>query len=310
MPGATPLRYWIGFHLLVLLLLAVEHIRARRSAHRKAESLLRSALQATMLWVAAAVAVGALVLHVAGISAATQYFAGYALEQSLSIDNLFVFLLLFQHFRIAPSHQPRILYWGVVGAIVLRGLFIGLGLALLERFHWVEYLFAVVLLVAAVRLLRSQQHEADDASPVWIRALERLRPISLRQDRFLVRENGRTMATVLLLALLAIELTDVIFALDSIPAVLAITRHPFVAYASNIMAVMALRSLYFLLAHLLTRLRFLHYGLAAVLGFAAFKVLTASWLAIGPLLSLGIILLLVGTTVVTSLAVPVRRDPA
>ena len=182
----------------------------------------------------------------------------------------------------------------------MRGAFIAAGLGLLARFDWVSYVFAAILLIAAARLVRPSASD-HQKTPAWITWVSKLRPISLRQDHFFVIEDGRRMATILFLALLAIELTDVVFALDSIPAVLSITRHPFLAYTSNIMAVMGLRSLYFLLAHLLAKLRFLHYGLAGVLAFAALKMLSAHWLDIGPLTSLAVILLILGTTIAISL---------
>jgi tellurite resistance protein TerC len=297
MPGATPISHWIGFHLFILALLAIELVYARRQGPRKTHT---TAVAATILWVAAALAFALFLLHALGGELTTQYLAGYAIEESLSIDNLFVFLILFRVFNIEPGHQPKVLFWGVAGAILMRGAFIAAGLGLLARFHWISYIFASILLVAAVRLVLPTTQKAE-TTPAWIKWISEIHPVSLRQDRFFVREDGRRMITVLFLALLAIELTDVVFALDSIPAVLSITRNPFLAYTSNIMAVMGLRSLYFLLAHLLATLRFLHYGLAAVLAFAALKMLSAHWIDIGPLTSLAVILTLLTITIALSL---------
>jgi tellurite resistance protein TerC len=301
--SATPISHWIGFHLFTFALLAIEYLYAR-SRPGKVTS---TAAASTVLWVVAALAFAGFLVHALGSAAATQYLAGYALEESLSVDNLFVFLLLFRLFQILPTNQPRVLFWGVLGAILMRGAFIAAGLGLLARFHWISYLFATILLIAAVRLLLPQKEKGDLTTPVWIAWITRLHPVSPRQDRFWVRENGRGMITMLFLSLLAIEITDLVFALDSIPAVLSITRHPFIAYTSNIMAVMGLRSLFFLLAHMLEKLRFLHYGLAAVLAFAALKMLAARWFEIAPLPSLAIILILLGITVALSLALPQRR---
>jgi len=293
---ATPLSYWIGFHGALILLLALELLYARRSSHtRRTKSIVE-----TIFWVGAALGFSFVILRILGSTPTVQYLAGYALEESLSIDNLFVFLLLFKLFRIDPERQPKVLFWGVAGAIVMRGAFIAAGLGLLARFHWISYLFAAILLFAAARLLVPENKD-ENATPAWIAWVARLHPVSLRQDRFFVREKGRRMMTMLFLALFAIELTDIVFALDSIPAVLSITRHPFVAYTSNIMAVMGLRSLYFLLAHLLTKLRFLHYGLASVLAFAAVKMLSAQWIEVGPLTSLGVIVVLLSITIALSL---------
>ncbi len=292
------LEYWIGFHVALLILLAAELFYVRTSRHSRHTK----SVAATVLWITAALAFSLVVLRSLGGGEAVEYLAGYAIEEALSVDNLFVFLLLFKAFRIVPEHQPKVLFWGVAGAIVMRGAFIAAGIGLLERFHWISYVFGAILLVAAIRLLFPEKHEEEAQVPGWIKWLNKLHPVSLRQDRFFVREDGRRMMTMLFLALLAIEITDVIFALDSIPAVLSITQHPFIAYTSNIMAVMGLRSLYFLLAHLLTKLQYLHYGLAAVLAFAALKMLAAPWIEVGPAISLAVIVGLLGVTIGISLA--------
>jgi tellurite resistance protein TerC len=298
MPGATPISHWIGFHLFILVLLGMELVYVRRQGPAKTHS---TAVAATILWVAAALAFAFFIFHALGSQSTTQYLAGYAIEESLSIDNLFVFLILFRVFNIEPSHQPKVLFWGVAGAILMRGVFIAAGLGLLARFEWISYAFAAILLIAAIRLVLPSAQKPE-TTPRWITWLTRVHPVSLRQDKFFVREDGHRMITVLFLALLAIEVTDLVFALDSIPAVLSITRNPFLAYTSNIMAVMGLRSLYFLLAHLLAKLRFLHYGLAAVLAFAAIKMLSAHWLDIGPVTSLGVIITVLAITILLSLA--------
>jgi tellurite resistance protein TerC len=297
MPGATPISHWIGFHLFVLVLLGLELIYVRRQGPAKTHS---NAIAATILWIGAALGFALFILYAMGGESTTQYLAGYAIEESLSIDNLFVFLILFRVFNIEPGRQPKVLFWGVAGAIVMRGAFIAAGLGLLAHFEWVSYVFAAILLAAAVRLVMPSAQKSEEM-PGWIKWISRIHPVSLRQDKFFVREDNRPMITVLFLALLAIELTDVVFAIDSIPAVLSITRNPFLAYTSNIMAVMGLRSLYFLLAHLLTKLRFLHYGLAAVLAFAALKMLSAHWIDIGPLTSLATVVVILAITIALSL---------
>ena len=308
----TPLRDWIGFHVLVLILLAIEYLYARSRPGRVRST----AVAATILWVTAALAFAFYIRHTLGPASSIQYLAGYALEESLSIDNLFVFLLLFRIFRITSANQPRVLFWGVLGAILMRGAFIAAGLGLLNRFQWISYAFAGILLIAAIRLLMPEKKGEADVIPPWIAWVSRLHPVSLRQDCFFVIETpageskARRMMTMLFLALLAIELSDIVFDLDSIPAVLSITRHPFIAYTSNIMAVMGLRSLFFLLAHMLQKLRFLHYGLAFVLAFAAIKMLAARWFEIGPIASLSVILALLSATIALSLASPARKSLA
>jgi len=296
--GVTPISYWLYFHLALVVLLAAEY-----ALHLAVPNTRRKAIYAIMLWTTASLVLGGVLVRPYHAAGSLQYLAGYAIEQALSIDNLFVFLLLFRLFRIPAARQPRVLFWGVAGAMLMRGLFIAGGLSLLNRFHWVEYVFAAVLLLAAVRLLKPENPSTNpQETPRWIVWLTKLQPISERQDKFFVEENGRRMATILLLALVAVELTDVVFALDSIPAVLSITRVPFLAYTSNIMAVMGLRSLYVLLAEMLTKLRYMHFGLAALLIFASLKMLLADWVAIGPLLSLGIIGALLAVTIGASLA--------
>jgi tellurite resistance protein TerC len=302
----TPLSYWLYFHLALVALLGVEYL-----LHLIFPSPRRKAVFATILWTAASLALAALLIRPFHATGATQYLAGWAIEEALSVDNLFVFLLLFGLFRIPAIRQPKVLFWGVAGAILMRGAFIAGGLGLLNRFHWIEYVFGALLLIGALRLLKPEQTEpSPEHTPRWLQRLSRVRPISERQDAFFVREAPtpgaplRRMATVLFLALVAIEVTDVIFALDSIPAVLSITRIPFIAYTSNIMAVMGLRSLYVLLAEMLSRLRFLHFGLAIILAFAALKMLAADWIEIGPLTSLAVIATLLALTIAASLLAP------
>jgi tellurite resistance protein TerC len=298
MLAETPISHWIGFHLFILVLLAIELIYARSRGPAKIHS---TSIAATILWIGTALVFAFFIFHTLGSQSTTEYLAGYAIEESLSIDNLFLFLLLFRIFKIESANQPKVLFWGVTGAILMRGTFIAAGIGLLTRFHWISYAFAAILLIAAIRLVLPSAQKDEAHTPRWIAWLSRLHPVSLRQDKFFVIEDGRRMITVLFLALIAIELTDVVFALDSIPAVLSITRHPFLAYTSNIMAVMGLRSLYFLLVHLLAKLRYLHYGLAAVLAFAALKMLSAHWLEIGPVLSLSVIVIILGFTITLSL---------
>ena len=318
----TPLSDWIGFHLALLILLAAELIFSRwglaacagEARTRRQHS---NAIAATVMWMAAATTLAAYLWHTRGGPSSTQFLAGYALEQSLSIDNLFVFILLFKVFGIPGTFQPRVLFWGVLGAILMRGSFIAAGIGLLTRFAWVSYVFALILLAASVRLiLPSKDGETEGGAPkapAWTRWISRIHPVSLRHDIFFTREAAagsettQRMVTMLFLSLIAIETADIVFAVDSIPAVLSITRNPFLAYTSNILAVMGLRSLYFLLAHMFHKLRFLHFGLAGVLFFASAKMLLARWLEIGPMVSLGVIVCILGVTIGASLTRPDMR---
>lgn len=276
--------WWAGFHAVALVLLAADwllagRVRARGHAHVAAwlgTALLAAGAAGFACWIAA----------FQGHQAALEFAAGYTIEISLSIDNLFVFLVLFEGFHVGERGQHRALLWGLAGAVVLRGLFIAAGVTLLEHFQWVTWIFGLFLFYAAFRLLRGGSAEA--AVPAWIGRLHRKR-------------------SSLLPVILAVELTDVVFATDSIPAVLAISHNPFVVYTSNIAAILGLRSLYFALSGLLERFRYLHYGLGALLGFVAFKMLAAEWIDISIVTSLVVIAAILAICAIAS-AVAESRD--
>jgi tellurite resistance protein TerC len=270
MIGGASWTWWIGFHAVVLALLAADSLLTSHHAAVHSDAKLNQKLAwvwTALLAVAAAVFAGWIAVE-KGRVPALQFVTGYSIEASLSVDNLFVFLVIFQGFRIGPRSQRRVLTWGVAGAIVLRAIFIAVGVTLLHRFHWITWGFGLFLLFAAWRLVSGDS--TKDVIPEWIR---RLQPV-----------KGSLLPVIL-----AVEVTDLLFATDSIPAVLAISRDPFIVYTSNIAAILGLRSLYFVLAGLLDRLRYLHYGLGALLAFVAFKMLAAPWLEIPITLSLVII---------------------
>ncbi|HEY2858655.1 MAG TPA: branched-chain amino acid ABC transporter substrate-binding protein [Terracidiphilus sp.] len=286
MIGGASWTWWIGFHLVVVALLIVDSLLpGQRGDSRRSQ-------RSTWLWTAclslAAAAFALWIAHRQGHVPALQFVAGYAIEVSLSVDNLFVFLVIFQGFRITMPRQRNALAWGVGGAIVLRALFILLGVTLIDRFSWITYIFGVFLLYAAWRLMRGGSAHA--AIPEWIR---RMQPA-----------KGSLLPVIL-----AVEATDVIFALDSIPAVLAVSHDPFVVYTSNIAAILGLRSLYFALADLLDRLRYLHYGLGALLVFVAFKMLAARWVDVSITTSLAVIGGILAVCSVAS-ALAAKRLPA
>jgi len=269
--------WWIGFHVAVILLLAIDaFLPARRRQAAKTQT-------TAWLWTAVLVLAAAVFAGWIGIAQgrqrALEFIAGYTIETSLSIDNLFVFLVLFQGFRIEAARQHRALLWGVAGAVVLRGIFIATGVTLLQRFHWITWIFGLFLLYAAVRLVRGGS--AREAIPEWVR---RMQPA-----------KGSLLPVIL-----AVEFTDLLFAVDSIPAVLAISHDPFVVYTSNIAAILGLRSLYFALAALLDRFRYLHYGLGALLAFVALKMLFAQWFEVPITLSLVIIGAILGICAIAS----------
>ena len=250
-----------------------------------------------------------------GATAAAEYYAAYILEKSLSVDNIFVFIIIFAELRIPPERRRRVLWFGVAGALVFRAVMVFAGVALIQRFQWVIYPFAGLILFAAWRLLfgaepeRRVVKEACNVCNTWIARIVRVSPV-LDGDRFWRREGGRLVATPLLVALVVIETTDIVFALDSVPAVLAVTRDPMIVYSSNVMAMLGLRSIYFVLADSLSRLRFLRPGLAVVLVFTAVKMLAGDWIHISPVQSILVIAVVLLATVSASLWAPAPRSEA
>jgi tellurite resistance protein TerC len=263
-------------------------------------------LAAVAGWVGLGLAFGLWVAATRGASAAAEYYAAYILEKSLSVDNVFVFIVIFAELHIPRERQRRVLWFGVVGALVFRGIMVGAGVALIDRFHWAIYPFAGLILFAAGRILfgaeteRRVVEEACNVCTTWVARLVRVSPV-LDGDRFWRRERGRLVATPLLVALLVVETTDIVFALDSVPAVLAVTRDPMIVYTSNVMAMLGLRSIYFVLADRLGRLRYLRQGLAVVLLFTAGKMLASDWVTISPGLSILVIAAVLSLTVGASL---------
>lgn len=286
MPASLPLLYWIAFHVLIAVMLFVD-IRVTSGKH---EFSTRRAAFWTAVWLAVAAAFAAFIFVKFGKQPAFEFAAGYLVEESLSVDNLFVFLLLFRSFSIDRRNQRRVLLYGVMGAIVMRGAFIAGGVALLSHFEWVSYIFAAILLFTAIRLLRPSEVKGTHR-PKWLKLMDRIHPIAQGDhgEKFIVYENGQRAFTMLFVALVAVELTDIFFAFDSVPAVLAITRHPFIAYTSNVLAVMGLRALYVVLAGALERFHLLHYGLAIILAFVAAKMLLAHAVQINAAISLAVI---------------------
>jgi tellurite resistance protein TerC len=291
---------WAAFIALVLLFLALD----LGFFHRKDEPVsTRNALAWTATWVALALGFDALVAHWFGGARAAEFLTGYLIEKSLSVDNLFVFLVIFTTLDIPPRYQHRVLFWGILTALVLRAAMILAGTALLSRFHWLLYLFGAFLALTGLKLLLAPPAEGPhpERSPPF-RLLRRVIPATGRIEgrHFLVRQGGRWVATPLLLALLLIEVSDVVFALDSIPAIFGITLDPFIVFTSNIFAILGLRSLYFALSGALERFSRLRQGLSLVLLFIGAKMLVAPWLAIGQGASLAVVVLLLGGAMAAS----------
>jgi tellurite resistance protein TerC len=321
MLASAPTSYWIGFHLLVVALLAIDLLFLGHKNERVAQK------QAVGWTIFLAYAAGGFAIWLRFVDThqhALEFFSGYLIETSLSVDNLFVFLIMFRSLRLSRDQQHRVLLWGVGGAIVMRALFIAAGVSLLQRFEWVQYLFGVVLLIAAVRLMKPEAAHGKPSRLVrWIQRQSLGKPWSKNGSKTGTAMGGKAGGKVhpmpveapakaathhlsltpktFLIIMLAVEATDLVFALDSIPAVLAITRDPFIAYTSNIFAVLGLRSLFFALSGLLERFRLLHYGLAFILGFVALKMLLTKWLHVSVEISLVVIVGILALFIVASL---------
>ena len=291
---------WIALALIVGGMLALDLLVVNRDPKPVP---FRKAAVWSVVWISLALGFGLFVAATQGGEAGGEYLAGYLIELSLSVDNVFVFALIFAAFAVPAAYQHRLLFWGILGAIVFRAAFIAAGTAVLEAAHWVIYLLGALLVVTGIRLARSSGHAVDPEKNPVLRLFRRVVPMTddYRGAAFVVTEAGRRLATPLLAALVAVETTDIMFALDSIPAVFAITTDPFIVFSSNLFAILGLRSLYFLLAGLLDRFVFLKVGLAALLVFAGAKILTSSIIDIPIAVSLGVIVLILGTAIVASL---------
>jgi len=299
---------WIGFILFVLVMLFLD----LKIFHRKAEKVsVRNALVWSVVWIAMALAFGVGVYFLWGHEMGLQYFTGYLIEKSLSVDNLFVFMIIFSFFCVEDRYQHRVLFWGVLGAIIMRAAFIFAGIGLLNALGWVIYIFGAFLVYTGIRMAVKKEEKVEPEHNPVLRLLRRFLPVTkdYHGDKFLAVENGVRKATPLLLVLVLIETTDIIFALDSVPAVLSVTKDAFIVFSSNIFAILGLRSLFFALAGVLQKLRYLHYGLAAVLAFLGVKMLTSELVEIPILLSLGIIAFILALAVLASLVWSGRHPP-
>ncbi len=292
---------WIGFNVFVLAMLALDLFVFHRG---KQQPSIKDALVWSVIWTLLAFAFNAGVFLLRGHQAGLEFLTGYVLERSLSVDNLFVFLLVFGYFGVKPELQHKVLFWGIVGALVMRMVFIFAGVALIERFHWVLYLMGLVLVVSGIRMF-FQDSEAEvhpEKNPI-VRLFRRFVPVTNRfhGESFFITENGRRFATPLFIVLLVIESTDVVFAVDSIPAVLAVTQDPFIVYSSNIFAILGMRALYFALAGVMGIFHYLHYGLSLILVFVGIKMLGEPFFHIPIGWALGVVGATLAISVIASL---------
>jgi tellurite resistance protein TerC len=296
----VPILFWVGFIAFVLAMLALDLGVFHRKPH---EVRPKEAGIWVSVWVALALAFAAGLHFWAGKHVALTFLTGYVIEEALSADNIFVMVLIFEYFRVPKNCQHRVLFYGILGALIMRGLFIAAGAALVSNFHWVLYVFGALLVVTGIRMAIKSDDEFDGEQNRMVKMVRKYLPISadFHGKHFFIMENGRRIATPLLLVLVLVEFTDLIFAIDSIPAIFGVTTDPFLVFTSNIFAVMGLRSLYFLLAAVVDRFHLLKYGLALILTFVGFKMLTEKWIEIDVGLSLGIILGVLAASVLASL---------
>lgn len=296
----VPLWGWLAFAVLVIVLLAVDHVahRGKRAGSQKI------ALIWSIVWVGAGLAFNLFVWIVFGPQPAKEYLATYVIEKALSTDNMFLFYVIFQSLNIPKQEQHKALFWGIVGAVVFRGIFIFLGTEALRQWEWITYVFGAIILYAAYRAFR-QDPESQKKNMLVGWLAQRL-PVTEKKHggRFVVREGGKLTATPLFLALLAIEFSDIMFAVDSVAVAFSMTRNAFVLYTSNVFAILGLRALYLLLVHIITKLHYLHYGLAFVLAFAGIKLLADPIFHIPHLVSVAIVGIVIGTSVWLSLKEP------
>ncbi|WP_400153217.1 TerC/Alx family metal homeostasis membrane protein [Candidatus Methanarcanum hacksteinii] len=290
--------FWVGFLALVAVLMAFDlGLFNRGSKHIDA----KKAIRMTIVWISIAVLFGIFVLFTLGTDKAIEFYTGYIVEESMSIDNLFVFILIFSFFKIPDDYQHKALYYGIFGALIFRAIFIFAGAELMERFDIVIYIFGIILLIAALKtIFKKSGEEEENKMAICLSKVFKTSP-ELDGDKFFTRVDGKLIMTPLLLCVIVIELSDVIFALDSIPAVLAISTDTFIVYTSNIFAIMGLRSLYFTIKESMKSLRFLNYGLGIILAFVAFKLLTEKFIEIPVLASLLVIITVLAITVILSL---------
>ena len=302
---------WIAFNAVVLIALAID--LGLFSSNKKLS--VREAAIRSAVWVSLALLFAAGIFYFQGRLAGVEFITGYLVEYSLSIDNIFVMVLIFSYFDIKEEYQHRVLFWGILGALVMRGAMIAAGAALFNRFEWITYVFGVFLVITGIRMgMGGEKHVDPGANPV-LKLIRRIVPVCNDYDgeRFFIRKADatgvkRSMATPLFVVLVLIETMDLVFAVDSIPAVFAVTRVPFLVYTSNVAAILGLRSLYFLLSGAVSKLRYLAIGLAFILVFVGLKMLAAHWYEVPTPASLGIIVLILGTAATASIYVDRRES--
>jgi tellurite resistance protein TerC len=305
----TSIWFWIAFHIGVFVAIAVDLAQFK---HRGRELSMRAAGQRTAIWIVLSLLFNLLVWKLRGPDKALEFLTGYVIEYSLSVDNIFVFAIIFAYFKVPPMAQHRALVWGIVGALIMRGIMILLGVTLVSRFHFILYIFGIFLVITAIRMLFGKAGKPDFGKSLVMRFCRNWIPITSEfyGEHFKARVGSRWMLTPLGVALIVIDVMDLVFAVDSIPAVFAITQDPFIVYTSNICAIMGLRSLYFLVARMMDRFIYLRTGLAFVLGFVGLKMIVAKYFPVPTPISLGVVVLILAITVLISVLATQNRAVA
>jgi tellurite resistance protein TerC len=301
---------WIIFAAVILIMMALDLGVFNRRTHAPT---FREALVWCAVWISLALLFNLVVWWWRGPEAGLLFLTGYLVEESLSVDNLFVFIVIFSYFRVPAQYQHKVLFWGILGAVVLRGLFIAAGVTLIHRFHWLIYIFGLFLIYTGLRLaLEKDKKAVEPEKNLFVRIFRRFFPVSTQAEggRFFIRSQGQWLATPLFITVLVVESTDVIFALDSIPAILAITTDPFLVYTSNIFAILGLRSLYFALAGFMRMFHYLSYGLAVILTFIGIKMITVDIYKMPIGLALSVIAGVLALSILASLIWKPKPDPA
>ncbi len=299
--SVAPQWLWIGFSAAVVILLIIDLALFGKTDKNK-HSKVKIALIESAVWIAIALLFNLWFGYQYGKDLGVQFLTGYLVEKSLSVDNLFVILLVFSSFKIDERHQHKVLFYGVLGAVVMRAFFILVGAQLLQMFHWILYVFGLILVVTAIKFLKNTDDNKDVSENFAVKLFKKFVPTThkFEGEKFFILENGVKKATPLVLALIVIEITDLVFAVDSIPAVFSVTQDAFVAFASNILAILGLRALYFVIADMVTKLRYLKPGLAAILGFIGTKMLLIDFIKIPSSISLGVIVTILIISFLTS----------
>jgi len=304
---STQLIWWLVFGVLVIVLLALDLGVFHRRAHviRVREALIWSAV-----WISLSLIFNLGVYFAFGADKAVNFFTGYLVEKSLSVDNLFVFLVIFTYFNVPANAQHKVLFWGIMGALIIRGIFIFAGVAIIERLHWVIYIFGAFLVYTGVRLFLHRDRKIHPEHNPFLRLCRRFIPVTkdYHGDRFFLREAGQLFVTPLFFVVLVVETTDILFAVDSIPAVLSITLDPFIVYTSNIFAILGLRALYFALAGVTLRLHYLSYGLSAILVFLGFKMLFSGFYKLPVVVALGVVAGILAISTIASFLRPKKAE--